>query len=71
MKAVFKPAGQPNTTTRACLSKLGKSLQKTNHGQKSISCIVPIIWSNLPNSLKTTENLNTYKDRVKEFFSTE
>ena len=63
---VFKPAGQPNTTTRASLLKLRQPLRRTNHGQNNISYIAPIIWNNLPNSLKTTNNLNTYKHRVKD-----
>ena len=66
MHDVFKPAGQPNTTTRASLLKLNQPLQRTNHGQNNISYVGPIIWNNLPNSLKTTGNLNTYKHRVKE-----
>ena len=68
MNDVFKPAGQPNTTTRASLLKLNQPLRRTNHGQNNISYIAPIIWNNLPNSLKTTDNLNTYKHRVKEHF---
>ena len=47
---------------------LKQSLRKTNHGQKSISHTAPIIWDNLPNSLKTTENFNNYKHRVTEHF---
>ena len=57
MNDVFKPAGQPNTITRALLLRLNQPLRKTNQGQKIISYIAPIIWNNLPNSLKTTENL--------------
>ena len=68
MNDVFKPAGQPNTTTRASLLKLNQSLRRTNHGQNNISYTGSIIWNNLPNSLKTTGNLNTYKHRVKEDF---
>ena len=68
MNDVFKPAGQPNTTTRASLLKLNQPLRRTYHDQNIISIISPIIWNNLPNSLKTTENLNTYKHRVKEHF---
>ena len=55
MNDVFKPAGQPNTTTRASLLKLNQPFQTTNHGQNNIFYIAPIIWNNLPNSLKTTE----------------
>ena len=68
MNDVFKPAGQHNTTTRASLLKLNQPLRRTYHGQNIISIISPIIWNNLPNSLKTTENLNTYKHRVKAHF---
>ena len=60
MNDVFKPAGQPNTTTRASLLKLNQPLRRTNHGQNNISYIALIIWNNLPNSLKTTDSLNTY-----------
>ena len=68
MNDVFKPAGQPNTNTRASLLKLNQPLHRTNHDQKNISYVGLIVWNNLPNSLKTTGNLNTYKHRVKEHF---
>ena len=64
MNGVFEPAGQPNTTTRASLLKLNQPLRRTNHGQNNISCIASIIWNNLPKSIKTTDNLNTYKHRL-------
>ena len=66
MNDVFKPAGQPNTTTRASLLKLNQPLRRTNHGQNNISYIAPIIFNNLLNT--TIGNLNTYKHRVKEHF---
>ena len=68
MNDVFNPAGQSNTTTRASLLKLSLPLRRNNHDQNNISYIAPIIWNNLPNSLKTTDNLKTYKHRVKEHF---
>ena len=71
MSDVFKPAGQPNTTSRASMLKLSQPLRRTNHGQNNISYIAPIIWNNLPSSLKTIDNLNTYKRRVKEHFLAE
>ena len=52
MNDIFKPAGQPNTTTRAYLLKLNQPFQKTNHGQKSISYKAPITWNNYPISKK-------------------
>ena len=58
MNDVFKSGGQPNTTTRASFLKLNQPLRRTNHGQNNISYITaPIIWNNLPDSLKTTDNL--------------
>ena len=39
MNDVFKPAGQPNTTTRASLLKLSQPVRKTNHGKNNISYI--------------------------------
>ena len=68
MSGVFKPAGQPNTATRTSLLKLSQPLRRTNYGYNNISYIAPIIWNNLPNSLKTTGNLNACKHRVKEHF---
>ena len=68
MNDVFKQAGQPNTTIKASLMKLNQPLWRTNHGQNNLSYIVLFIWNNLPNSLKRTDNLNTYKHRVKEHF---
>ena len=68
MNDIFKQAGQPNTTTRASLLKLNQPLWGTNHGHKNTSYIGPIIWINLPNFLKTTDNLNTYKHTIKEHF---
>ena len=37
MSDVFKPAGQPNTTTRASSMELNQPLRRTNHGQNNIS----------------------------------
>ena len=68
MNDVFTLAVQPNTTTRASLLKSTQPLGRTNHGQKNVSYIFRIIWNNLSDSLKITNNLNTYKHRVKDHF---
>ena len=70
MNDVFKLADQNTTTTRTSLFKLSQPLRKTNHRQKSLSYVAPSIWNKLPDFLKTTDNVNTYKHRVKKrFFS--
>ena len=68
MNDVFKLAGENTTATRTSLFKLSQPLRKANHGQKSLSYVVPSIWNNLPDCLKTTGNVNTYKHRVKKHF---
>ena len=70
MNDVFKPAGHPNTTTSASLLKLNQPLQRTNHGQ-NIFYVGPIIWNNLPNSLKTTGNLTLRNIELRSIFFTE
>ena len=68
MNDVLKPAGQNTTTIRTYLFKLSQPLRKTNHGQESLLYVAPCIWNKLPNFLKTTENANTFKHRVKKYF---
>ena len=48
--------------------KLSQPLRKTNHGQKCLSYVAPSIWNKSPDFLKTTDNFNTYKHRVKKHF---
>ena len=66
MNDVFKLAGQITIATRISLCKLSQLLQKANHGQKSLSHVAPSIWKKIARFLKTTDNVNTYKHRVKK-----
>ena len=66
MNDVFKLADQNTTATWTSLFKLRQPLRKTNHRQKSLSYVPPSIWNKLPDFLKTTGNVNTYKHRVKK-----
>ena len=68
MNDVFKLSDQNTTATRTSFFKLSQPLTKTNHGQKSLSYVTPSIWNKLPDFLKTTDNVNTYKHRVKKHF---
>ena len=60
MNDVFKLAGQNTTATRTSLFKL--------NGQKCLSYVAPSIWNILPDFLKTTDNVNTYKHKKAFFF---
>ena len=68
MNDVFKPADQNTTVTRTYLFKLSQPLLKTKHGQKNLLYVAPCIWDKLSDFLKTTENVNTFKHRVKKHF---
>ena len=70
MNDVFKPAVQPNATTRASSLKLNQPLRRTNHCQKNISHIPRIIWKNLPNPPKTTNNLTLKNTELSSIFFT-
>ena len=63
---IFQNASQTNT--RHSLLRLNQPLCKTNVGQKAVSYIAPSTWNSLPNEIKTTENLNTFKHRVKKCY---
>ena len=69
MNGVSKPVRHPNTNTRTYFLNLNPLLQKTNYWQKSLSYIAATICYNLPNSLKATEDLNTYKHKVIKHFN--
>ena len=60
MNDVFKPAGKNTSANRTSLN------WKTNHGQKRFSYVAPIIFKELPDFSKTTENLSTYNHIVKK-----
>ena len=60
MNDVFKLAGQSTAATRTSLLKLSQPLRKTNHAQKSLSCVAPSVWNKLPNFLKTTDNSSVF-----------
>ena len=68
MNDAFKLADQNAIATRTYLFKLNQSLRKTNHGQKSLSYVARGIWNKLPDFLKTTDNVNTYKHKSKKHF---
>ena len=68
MNEILKPSGQNCTTARAFLVKLNQSFRKTNYGQNNFWYVAPNTSNKLPDSLKITEKLNTYKYRVRKHF---
>ena len=68
MKQIF----QLRETSRTVQNqyKLNLSVPKVNqvsYGEKSLRCYGPKIWNSLPIHLKSCENLNTFKDIIKNW----
>ena len=54
--------------TRNSFLKLNHPLQKASTGQKGLSCIGPAIWNRIPEIIKKTRNLNTFKHKTKRYY---
>ena len=62
----FAPEGY--ISLRNNFLKLKQSFRNTNTGQKALSFIGPSFWNQIPETLKKTENLNTFKHNLKKHF---
>ena len=68
LNEIFEFAPHCRIDTRNSLAKLKHPFRKTNTGQKTLSCIGPSLWNNLPETIKKTNNLNTFKHNVKSLY---
>ena len=64
---IFHPVNQGRATRRSKL-KLEFPFRKSSAGQKSLSYLGPKIWNSLPSELKLSNNINTFKHKIKENF---
>ena len=67
MKEIFHPINMIHDTRRSG-HRLILPYRKNNRGQKCLSFMGPKIWNNLNSELKTTENVNTFKHKIKNTF---
>ena len=63
--AIFHPVSQGRATRRSKF-KLELPFRKSNAGQKCLSYLGPKIWNSLPSELKSSNNINTFKHKIKE-----
>ena len=63
----FHPANLGRITRRSKF-KLEFPFRKTTSGQKCLSYLGPKIWNDLPSDLKSANNPNTFKHKIKENF---
>ena len=65
---MFEFAPQCRIDSRNKFAKLKIPFRETNMGQKAISFVGPSLWNSLPELIKKTDNLNTFKHNVKNYY---
>ena len=65
LNEVFDIATESNFQLRNSFQKLKCPFRKTNNGQQALSYIGPTSWNKTPNTLKRSNNLNTFKYNFK------
>ena len=68
MNEVFEFASEGNVSLKNNFLKLKRPFRNTNTGQKALSFIGPSFWNQIPETLKKTDNLNTFKHNLKKHF---
>ena len=68
---IFCPARSRGMSTRNSFQKLTQSLRKASQGQKCLSYIGPSVWNKLPENIKKSSNLVTFKHEVKKYYLNE
>ena len=68
MNEVFRLAEKIRINTRNSYPKLNHPFRKTSTKQKGLSYIGPAIWRRIPEILKKTKNLNTFKHKMKHYY---
>ena len=68
LNEVFKFAPKGNISLRNNFVKLKRPFRNIDTGQKALSFIDPSFWNQIPETLKKTDNLNTFKHNLKKHF---
>ena len=71
MAEIFNPISRNDIGTRNSFLKLTQLSRRTKQGQNCLSFIGPSIWNKLPEIIKDSNNLNSFKHKVKEHFLNE
>ena len=65
---LFSQATTSSINTRHSYMKLTQPFRKRNFGKNNLSFLGPKIWNELPESIKNSNLLNTFKHKVKDHF---
>ena len=71
LNEVFDVAVENNFQLRGSFQNLKCQFRKTNTDQLALSYIGPTFWNKIPDTLKCTKNLNTFKHNFKKYFLNE
>ena len=67
LNEVFDVATESNFQLNNSFQKLKCPFRKTNNGQHALSYIGPTFWNKTPDTLKRSNNLNTFKHNFKKY----
>ena len=70
MSEIYQTTNQNNTITRNSSLKPFQPLRIKALSQKCLSYLGPFIWNALPDDIKLSNNVNTFKPKVKKSFLT-
>ena len=68
MSEIFYPSGTSRIGTRTSYLKLIQPLRRTSLGQRSLSYQGPVIWNKLPDSVKQSSSVNSFKHNLKSHY---
>ena len=68
MSDIFNPSGTSRTGTRTSFLKLTQPSRRTNLGQRALSYQGPSIWNKLPDKVKQSCSVNSFKHNLKRYY---
>ena len=67
MAEIYSPASKLNIGTRNSFLKLKQPSRRTKQGQNCLSFIGPSTWNRLPTNIKDSNNVNSFKHKIKDY----
>ena len=67
MAEIYNPASRINIGTRNSFLKLKQPSRRTKQGQNCLSFIGPSTWNRLPTNIKDSNNVNSFKHKIKDY----
>jgi len=65
---LYFPAEVTGVRTRSSYQKLNLPRRKTNIGVQALSYVGPSLWNSLDETIKTSNSVNSFKHKMKEYY---